>query len=95
MKVEYSEHAIDDLKKLAADSLAFGELVAEAVEARIREAIAQIAWDPESAQKVGQRPGVHVAHLVKFPFAIFYRSLPDRVRILHVRHTSRRPWSGR
>jgi plasmid stabilization system protein ParE len=94
MRVEYSERAIGDLNKLAADSRAFGEVVAGAVETRIREAIAQVAWDPESAHEVTQRPGVHVVPLVKFPFAIFYRVLQGRVRILHVRHTSRFPWKG-
>jgi plasmid stabilization system protein ParE len=94
MKVEYSELAIGDLNKIAADSRAFGEVVADAVEARIRDAIAQVAWDPESAHAVTQRPGVHVVPLVKFPFVIFYRVLQDRVRILHVRHTSRLPWKG-
>jgi len=49
MKVEYSVRAIGDLNKLAADSRAFREVVADAVEARIRDAIAQVAWDPESA----------------------------------------------
>ena len=94
MKVEYSERAIGDLNKLAADSRAFGEVVADAVEARIRDAIAQVAWDPGSTHEVTQRPGVHVVPLVKFPFAIFYRVLQDRLRILHVRHTSRLPWKG-
>lgn len=94
MKVEYSELAISDLTKIAVDSRAFGEGVAEAVEARIRDAIAQVAWDPESAHVVTQRPGVRVVPLVKFPFAIFFRILQGRIRILHVRHTSRVPWKG-
>ena len=94
MKVEYSERAISDLNKVAADSRAFGEVVADAVEAHIRDAIGQVAWDPGSAHEVTQRPGVHVVPLVRFPFAIFYRVLQDRVRILHVRHTSRLPWKG-
>jgi toxin ParE1/3/4 len=94
MKVEYSEQSIDELKKLAIDSHAFGDTVAETLEARISDAIAQIAWDPESSRNVAKRPGVHVVPLVKFPFVIFYRVLQDRIRILHVRHTSRLPWKG-
>jgi toxin ParE1/3/4 len=94
MKIEYSERAIGDLNKIAADSRAFGEGVAEAVEVRIRDAIAQVAWDPKSGHEVAQRSGVHVVHLVKFPFAIFYRVLQDRVQILRVQHTSRLPWKG-
>ena len=39
-----------------------------------------------------KRPGVHVAALVRYPYKIFYRILDDRVKILHIRHTSRPVW---
>jgi plasmid stabilization system protein ParE len=94
MKVEYSKPAVVELKRIATESREFGAVVADAVEARINDAIAQIAWDPNSAPEVTERLGVHVVHLVRFPFAIFYRVLEDRVRILRVRHTARRPWDG-
>jgi plasmid stabilization system protein ParE len=94
MRIEYSERAIDDLNMIALDSLAFGEGVAEAIGLRLSEAVAQIAWDPRSGGEVRERPGVYVVPLVRYPFIIFYRILKDRVRILHVRHTSRRSWEG-
>jgi plasmid stabilization system protein ParE len=92
MKVEYSNRAVADLKKIAADSLVFGKVVAIAVEARIRKIIERIAEQPESAQRVTERPGVRVVPLIHYPYKVFYRVLDDRVRILHIRHTSRRPW---
>lgn len=95
MKVEYSEQAVADLHQLATKSIEFGELVAEAVEVRINEVITQIVWDPRSYRKVTQRPEFHVAPLGKFPYVLFYWILEDRIRILHVRHTSRRPWKGK
>ena len=46
MKVEYAKRAVADLHKISADSRAFGEMVAAAVEARIREIIAYIREHP-------------------------------------------------
>lgn len=95
MKVEYSSRAVANLRKIAADSRrAFGERVAEALEGRIRAAIERVSREPLSAPEVEQRPGLHVVPLVRYPFTIFYRLLDDRVRIVHIRHTSRKPWGG-
>jgi toxin ParE1/3/4 len=93
MKVEYSNRATADLRKVSADALEYGEAVTVAVEARIRAIVAHIAEHPEAAPQVAERPNVHVVPLVRFPYKIFYRRLDDRVRILHIRHTSRRPWT--
>jgi hypothetical protein len=35
---------------------------------------------------------VRVTFLRRYPFAIFYRIRTDRVLILHLRHSARRPW---
>jgi plasmid stabilization system protein ParE len=67
MKVEYSKRAAADLCKVAADSRSFGEMVAVAVEVRIREIITQIREHPEGRPRVIERPGVHVAALVRYP----------------------------
>jgi toxin ParE1/3/4 len=93
MKVEYSKRAAADLRKVSADSRGFGDAVAAAVELRIRTIIAHIAARPHAAAKVIERPGMHVIPLIRYPYKIFYRVLEDRVRILHIRHTSRRPWT--
>jgi toxin ParE1/3/4 len=94
MKVEYSKRAVADLRKISTDSRrAFGDKVAEALEARIRAVVDRIGRHPLSAPEVEQRPGRHVVPLARYPFKIFYRVLGDRVRILHIRHMARRPWS--
>jgi toxin ParE1/3/4 len=93
MKVEYSKRAADDLRKVSADSRAFGDAVAAAVELRIRAVIAHIGARPHIAARVVERPGMHVIPLIRYPYKIFYRVFEDRVRILHIRHTSRRPWT--
>ncbi len=40
---------------------------------------------------------VRAAVLTRFPYAVYYRVLPDRVRVLAVYHTSRDPagWQSR
>jgi toxin ParE1/3/4 len=95
MKVEYARRAIADLRKISADSRqAFGDRVAKALEARIRAVIDHVSREPLSAPVVDQRPGVRVVPLVRYPFKVFYRVLDDGVRIMHIRHTARRPWRG-
>jgi len=95
MKVEYSNRALADLRKLSAGSQAtFGHRVAAALETRIRAIVEQIRQAPESAPRVEQRPGVRVVPLIRYPYKIFYRIADDTVRILHFRHTSRRPWEN-
>jgi toxin ParE1/3/4 len=93
MKVEYSKRAIDDLRKAAEDSRMFGLAAASLVESRFREIIAHIAEHPEAAAPVIERPGMRVIPLIRYPYKIFYRVFEDRIRILHIRHASRRPWT--
>jgi toxin ParE1/3/4 len=95
MKVEFTKRAAADLYKISADSkLRFGELVAEELETAIRGTIEQITFAPESGPRALGCEGVRCVALVSYPYRLFYRVLNDRVRILHVRHVSRRPWKG-
>ena len=72
MKVEYSRQAVADLRKIAADSRhAFGDRVAEGLEARMRAVIDRISQNPLNAPTVEQRPGMRVAPLIRYPFRIF------------------------
>lgn len=95
MKVEFTNRAVGDLRKISAQSRKeFGAPVAAALELRIRNVVEQISSAPESAPRVEQRSGMRVVQLVRYPFKIFYRIISDdTVRILHIRHTSRRPWT--
>jgi toxin ParE1/3/4 len=95
MMVEYSKRATADLRALgAASRQQFGEAVAAEIEAFFRRVVAHIQEDPQSRPKVFGRNGVHMAVLVRYPFKMFYRVLEYRIRLLHVRHTSQRPWEG-
>lgn len=67
MKVEYSNRALIDLRRAAADSREFGEAVAIALEARIVAVVRRIAEHPRAAQGVIDRPGIHVVPLIGIP----------------------------
>jgi toxin ParE1/3/4 len=95
MRVEYSLRAVADLYKIAEDSRFYGESAAEGLERRLQEVIEHLAQHPLAASKVENRPGVRVLPLIRYPYKVFYRAFRDRVLILHIRHTSRRPWKGR
>jgi plasmid stabilization system protein ParE len=58
MRVEYTNRALADLRKISADSRAFGDVVRAALEARIRKVVARIAEHPETAAPVVERPGM-------------------------------------
>lgn len=95
MKVEFTNRAVGDLRKISTQSRKeFGASVVAALALRIRNVVEQIGKAPESAPRVEQRPGMRVLPLVRYPFKIFYRIIDsDTVRIVHIRHTSRRPWT--
>ena len=51
-----------------------------------------IAEHPQASQRT-DNPMVRVKIVRRYRYKIFYRIVDDRtVEILHVRHTSRRPW---
>jgi len=95
MKVIFGRRALRNVQKILADSeRSFGSAAADALEKRISRSVAQLADAPESAPRLANRPETRVLWLVGYPFRIFYRLRKDAVEISHVRHTSRRPWTG-
>jgi toxin ParE1/3/4 len=96
MRVEYSKRAITDLRKIAAYHLRSDDpQVAAAIEQRIRATIVRIARSPDSGPPVVQRPGVRVALVLRYRYKIFYHVMGETIRIVHIRHTARRPWEGK
>jgi toxin ParE1/3/4 len=96
MNVVYSPRAARDLEAIAAYHHAVaGSRIAAAIGARIEYVISRIAEHPHSAPRVLERRGVRVALVLRYPYKIFYRIRGDKIEILHIRHTARRPWTGR
>jgi plasmid stabilization system protein ParE len=93
MRVEYSKRAIGDLHEIAAYYTRSGDpATAARIATRIQEVIARVAVSPLSGRPVVQRPGVRVVLLLRYRDKIFYRVAEDTIRIIHIRHTSRRPY---
>jgi plasmid stabilization system protein ParE len=64
--------------------------------AAIFAAVGFIKRNPEAMAAVPRIPGMRVIVVHRYQFKVFYRVLSSDgvVEIVHVRHTSRRPWSG-
>jgi len=95
MRSEFSRRAVSDIRDIAAyyahsDNPAVGEAVA----ARIHEVVERLLLAPQSGRPLAERPGVRVAPLLRYRWNIFYAVSGETVRIIHIRHTSRRPWPG-
>src|SRR5580692_2849705 len=50
-----------------------------------------VAERPEGSKQT-EDPAVRVKVVRRYRYKIFYRVLDDTVEVLHIRHTSRRPW---
>src|SRR5215813_8246577 len=95
MKIEFTNRAVRDLREISAYCrMQFGDRVTAALEARIRDVVSSIRDFPENAPQVEGRPGMRVVPLIRYPFKIFYRIVGDTLRIVHIRHAARRPWTG-
>ena len=94
MIVEYARRAILDLDGISNYYLSVADKrTATKFAARFQVVIERIARRPDSARPVMERNGVRVVPLITFPYIVFYRVIsPDRLRVLHVRHTARLPW---
>lgn len=96
MKAEYSPRALTDLRNIAAYyASSDNPVVGEAVAGRVQEVVARLELAPRSGRAVSEREGVRVAPLLRYSYNVFYAVLGETVRIVHIRHTSRRPWTGR
>jgi plasmid stabilization system protein ParE len=93
MNVEYSKRAVSDLRQIAAYYASSGDAaVGEKVASAIRDLASRIAEAPQWGRPVVQRPGVRIMLLVRYRYKVFYRVVGNAVRIIHIRHMSRRPW---
>jgi toxin ParE1/3/4 len=93
MRVEYSRRAVSDIRQIVAYYDRSGNpAIAERIAARIQEVVTHVAASPLSGRSVVQRPGVRVVVLVNYRYKIFYRVAGNMIRIIHIRHTSRRPY---
>ncbi|HEY0331253.1 MAG TPA: type II toxin-antitoxin system RelE/ParE family toxin [Rhodopseudomonas sp.] len=96
MKLVYSRRALADLEKIAAYYLEHASpTIAESIGLQLARVIERIVQTPDAAPRLSQRSRVRVATVVRYPYRIFYRTRDDTIDILHIRHTSRRPFEAK
>jgi toxin ParE1/3/4 len=93
MRVRFSPEAFADRERIFEYLHARSPNAARNVLASIRTAVAQLADQPYSGYQTDD-PDIRVKLVIQYPYKIFYRIREDVVEIAHIRHTSRRPWSG-
>jgi toxin ParE1/3/4 len=95
MKVRYSRRAAHDLESIRGYLSPRSGRGAVNVLAAIYLSIEFIRRNPQASEKTAI-VGVRVKMVRKYRFKVFYRVAvsDDTIEIVHVRHTSRRPWNG-
>ena len=92
MKVRYSGRALLQLDEIHRYITQFNPSAAAQVIARIEELCEKLGEFSGMGHKTEQT-GVRVLPVVRYPYLIFYKIMPDEdeVRILRIRHGRRRP----
>ncbi len=91
MRVRYTLRARADLDEIYAYLRERAPPSAETMKSVIERRIAWLADFPLMAPTTDE-PGIHELTLVGYPYKIYYEVQRDEVWIVHIRHTSRRPW---
>jgi addiction module RelE/StbE family toxin len=93
MRVRYTPEAFSDRERILEYLRERSPGGARNVAASIREAVTQLCDQPLSGYRT-DNPDVRVIFVIRYPYKIFYRIRETVVEILHIRHTSRRAWTG-
>lgn len=95
MRVRYTLRAQSDLDAVYTYLDQRAPAVAHSVKEHIERRVASLADFPLGAPETDE-PGVRELTIVRYPYKVYYEVQGDEVWIIHIRHTSRRPWeSGR
>ncbi len=93
MKVRYTLRAQADLDTIYTYLDQRAPVAAHSVKQLIERRITSLADFPFAAPETDQL-NVRELTLVRYPYKIYYEVHDDEVWIIHIRHTSRHPWSA-
>jgi toxin ParE1/3/4 len=93
MRVRYTPQAFSDRERILEYLKERSASGSRNVAISIRDAVRQLGDQPFSGYRT-DNSDVRVTFIVRYPYKIFYRVRDDVVEILHIRHTSRRAWTG-
>ncbi len=93
MRVRFTPRARRDLEDVREYLETRNPAGARNVLEAIRAAVRFIGEHPFGSEQTDD-PAIRVKIVVGYRYKIFYRVGEDVVEVVHVRHTSRRPWLG-
>ena len=93
MKLQYRAQALADIDDIYCYLEEHSQSGAQSVLRAIYTSIQLIAERPLSNQRTDE-PHIRVHVVQRYRYRIFYSVAGDAVEIIHVRHTSHRPWMG-
>lgn len=93
MRVRYTPEAFADRERIFEYLQERSPSGARNVMAGIRDAVKLLGEQPYSGYKT-DNPDVRLKFVIQYPYKIFYRVRDNAVEIAHIRHTSRRLWTG-
>jgi toxin ParE1/3/4 len=94
MRVRYTLRARTDLEVIFSYLDSRNPAAARAVKREIERAAAALALSPYLGVVIDRSPDFRGLRAGRYPYRLYYRIRDNEVWIVHVRHTSRRPWSG-
>ena len=90
MRIRYTARARSDLESIFASIDQHSPSSAARVAQVIERSVAGLTDFPDIGPESGL--GTRVLLVARLPYRVFYRVRGDEIDILHIRHTSRRPW---
>ncbi len=93
MKLHYRAQALADIDAIYSYIEERSPSGARSVLRAIYASIQLIAEHPLTYQRT-DNPNIRVHVVRRYRYKIFYSVADDAIEIIHVRHTSRRPWTG-
>jgi plasmid stabilization system protein ParE len=93
MKVRFTPRARGDIEQIYRYADQQSNVGARNLPRAIYVAVRFIAEYPKASLKTNN-PGVRVRIVRRYRYKLYYSIDGETIEILHVRHTSRRPWGG-
>jgi len=94
MRVRYTPRARADLEAIFSYLDSRNPAAARAVKRQIERAAAALTHAPYLGVVIDRSPEFRTLRAGPYPYRLYYRIRENEVWIAHIRHTSRRLWSG-
>lgn len=94
MTVSFARRALRDLEEIFDYVAADSPEAAERVRRAILDAISIIAARPYLGIKNARAPNMRSKLVFRYPYRIHYLVQENGIFVVHIRHSSRKPWSG-